>query len=308
MSIFSMIGAMISDSPTAKGKRGEMMSGGFLSMGLNKNDGYVIFNDVTLHTSNNDTTQIDHVIISPFGVFVIEVKNYSGWIYGSENQYKWTQVLNKQSKNQFQNPLIQNKKHCQVVQKILELENRQIHSMVVFMGKATFKTEMPDNVMYLGDMNDYIRGFQKLVFNEKAYNKAIARLNNRKLSQGKVANSVHMGNIERKREQREEKKKQHQKNKAHQTKPINKNSTMSSSNRHSIDTNDRIVAETAVEMTTKIATEAIQAIQSIQEMHKPCPKCGSQLVKRKAKRGKNIGQEFYGCATFPKCRYVQNIL
>jgi restriction system protein len=38
-----------------------------------------------------------------------------------------------------------------------------------------------------------------------------------------------------------------------------------------------------------------------------CPQCGNDLVRRRARKGKNAGNEFYGCSTFPKCRYTRNI-
>ena len=53
--------------------------------------GYYLFNDLTLETPD-ETTQIDHVIISRFGIFVIETKNFTGWIFGSENQKQWTKT------------------------------------------------------------------------------------------------------------------------------------------------------------------------------------------------------------------------
>ena len=38
-----------------------------------------------------------------------------------------------------------------------------------------------------------------------------------------------------------------------------------------------------------------------------CPKCGSKLVLRVAKKGENAGNQFYGCSAFPKCRYTRDI-
>jgi len=54
--------------------------------------------------SKNGTTQIDHILVSPYGVFIVETKNMTGWIFGSENQSKWTQVLYGK-KYPFQNPI-----------------------------------------------------------------------------------------------------------------------------------------------------------------------------------------------------------
>lgn len=55
-------------------------------------DEYHIFNDLFLE-NNGYTTQIDHVVVSPYGVFVIETKGYKGWILGGENSDYWTQVI-----------------------------------------------------------------------------------------------------------------------------------------------------------------------------------------------------------------------
>ena len=52
-------------------------------------DEYTVFNNIYIE-ENGKSTQIDHVILSPYGIFVIETKNYSGWIYGSENAQYWT--------------------------------------------------------------------------------------------------------------------------------------------------------------------------------------------------------------------------
>ena len=38
-----------------------------------------------------------------------------------------------------------------------------------------------------------------------------------------------------------------------------------------------------------------------------CPRCGSALVLRIAKKGENAGKQFYGCSSFPKCKYIQNV-
>lgn len=68
---------------------------------------YVRFHDVMLPTPDG-TTQIDHVFVSRFGVFVVETKNMAGWIFGSERGRRWTQVLPGGRKTSFQNPLRQN--------------------------------------------------------------------------------------------------------------------------------------------------------------------------------------------------------
>ncbi len=66
---------------------------------------YHRLNNITLPLDNGGSTQIDHVIVSRYGIFVIETKNYKGWIYGNEKQKQWTQAFANGSKYKFQNPL-----------------------------------------------------------------------------------------------------------------------------------------------------------------------------------------------------------
>jgi len=68
-----------------------------------------------------------------------------GWIYGDPSQRTWTQKIYKHS-NKFQNPLHQNYKNVKILESLLWLSELQIHSVIVFAGNSTFKTEMPKNV------------------------------------------------------------------------------------------------------------------------------------------------------------------
>lgn len=56
-------------------------------------DEYIIFN--LLFENNGLSTQIDHIVVSPYGVFIIETKGYKGRILGCENSENWTQVIYK---------------------------------------------------------------------------------------------------------------------------------------------------------------------------------------------------------------------
>jgi restriction system protein len=114
--------------------------------------------------SPNGTTQVDHVIVSRFGIFVVETKNYDGWIFGSEKDATWCQVLfGKKSK--FQNPLRQNHKHIKHLESFLDIEFSCFHSLVVFVGDCEFKTDFPSNVLHSG-LGSYITSFTKVIFSE----------------------------------------------------------------------------------------------------------------------------------------------
>ena len=118
---------------------------------------YRRFNNVIIQTANG-STQIDHVIVSKYGLFVIETKDKTGWIFGDPKQDEWTQVIYKK-KFQFQNPLRQNYRHTKSLSEFLGIEHDKIHSLVVFWGDCEFKSPMPDNVIKGGIFNGKFKGY-----------------------------------------------------------------------------------------------------------------------------------------------------
>jgi len=147
-------------SPTRKGKVGERVVAGRLIRGLS--DEYVILNDVFLPLPDCATTQIDHVVVSRFGVFAIETKAYSGWIFGSEKSSRWMQSIYR-VRSYFQNPLRQNYAHVCALAQCLEMDISCIHGVVAFAGNGIIKTEVPENVVYDEGVSSYIRRFDSAV-------------------------------------------------------------------------------------------------------------------------------------------------
>jgi len=147
-------------SPTTKGARGESQVNAVLEREL-PNREYMVFHDITLDTTHGPT-QIDHIVVSRFGVFVVETKNYTGWIFGNAKSKQWTQTIYRK-KSRFQNPLRQNFKHTKAVESFLSLSPRYVHSVVVFAGDAKFKTDLPDNVTHLWELCPYILSFRELL-------------------------------------------------------------------------------------------------------------------------------------------------
>lgn len=158
--LFLVIGAIKAFKPFLKGKFGEFAVSTHVKLYLDK-EKYTLLNDCTLPDEKNLTTQIDHILLSPYGIFLIETKNYKGWIFGSERQKTWTQKIYKKS-YQFQNPLHQNYKHEKVLAKVLAdiIDPILIHSVVVFMPDCEFKTEMPKNVFQGAVWTDYVKAFK----------------------------------------------------------------------------------------------------------------------------------------------------
>ncbi|MEG0318175.1 MAG: nuclease-related domain-containing protein [Comamonas sp.] len=76
-------------SPRFKGWWGERKVQQWLARDLNPQHYHCVHN-ITLRLADGNTTQIDHVVVSPYGLFVLETKHMQGWIFGSEKQKKWT--------------------------------------------------------------------------------------------------------------------------------------------------------------------------------------------------------------------------
>ena len=85
------------------------------------------------------TTEIDVMMIHRKGIFVFESKNYSGWIFGSENQKMWTQTLPGGYKNRFYNPILQNKLHCDAISLLAKMPKWCILSYIVFSERCKLK-------------------------------------------------------------------------------------------------------------------------------------------------------------------------
>jgi len=134
---------------------------------------YTKFHDIII-TSNNGTTQIDHLIVSIYGIFIVETKNKTGWIFGSERQSNWTQVIYKK-KYQFQNPLRQTFRQRKVVSVFLNIEESTIHPIIFFNGDCILKTAMPSNVLKSG-LSRYIRKFRIPMFSEEDLKKLVYKL------------------------------------------------------------------------------------------------------------------------------------
>jgi len=231
-------------SPWFKGILGESIINFNATRFLDKEQ-YHLIKNVTLPTKEG-STQIDHIIVSKYGVFVVETKNMKGWIFGSPNQKTWTQKIYKHT-SKFQNPIHQNYKHIKTLESLLGLNDQQIHSVIVFIGDCTFKTDMPEYVTYGGGYLRYIESKTKQVLTDLEVDEITSKIESGRLMTSFKTNRAHVAHI----------------------KEIIKEKENSNS--------------------------------------KECPKCGSSMVIRKTKKGQNIGKKFWGCSSFPKCRYTAEI-
>lgn len=144
-----------------RGMAGEMRVGAYLRT---LPHGYIVLNDVMLPAGDGMTTQIDHIVVSEFGIFVLETKNYSGWIFGDAKRREWVQTLPQRvrhgaKKSRFQNPIHQNWRHICALAENLGISRDYFKSVVVFSDGCEFKVEMPSNVVFASSVVEYIASF-----------------------------------------------------------------------------------------------------------------------------------------------------
>ena len=161
------------------GEKGEYKVAGQLSV-LDPQR-YFIINDLVFRKSNGLTSQIDHVVVSPYGVFVIETKNISGYVYGSETANQWLRRWKgysrrghyKQDELSFDNPILQNEAHIDALSERIG-RGMQIpyYSIIAFSPVATLKVRADKHhVIYWNEIRSCIYGYDKPIMDiEEAKN------------------------------------------------------------------------------------------------------------------------------------------
>ena len=189
--VFVVLAAVLR-SPRFKGWRGERAVQRTIAQKLNPLI-YVDLHNVTLPTKDG-STQIDHLIFSPYGLFVLETKNYPGWIFGTEKQREWTQQIFKK-RSKFQNPLRQNYKHTKTLQDLLGLASEQVHSVIAFVGDCEFKTEMPPQVTRGDGFVGYIHSFAKTIWTPEEMQALMDKLEEVRLQPGRETDKQHVAHV-----------------------------------------------------------------------------------------------------------------
>lgn len=135
--VILLVVIVLLNTPYVKGIIGELIVAILLKV-LNK-DTYRVYNDLYIEKEDGTTTQIDHVITSLYGIFVVETKNYKGWIFGSEEAKDWTKIIFG-TKKKFYNPILENKGHIKLLSIYLGYTNKsKYHSIITFTWRATLK-------------------------------------------------------------------------------------------------------------------------------------------------------------------------
>lgn len=239
--IVKVLGAIVR-SPWFKGIAGEFQVNALIKIFLPKGK-YHLIKNVTLPTEDG-TTQIDHIIVSRFGIFVLETKNMAGWIFGEEHQKQWTQKIFRKS-YKFQNPIHQNYKHLKTLSLCLNIDEQYLFSVIVFIGGSSFKTHLPPSVTHARGCISYIQAKNDILLSDEQVFEIVSAIDNERFKRGFKTNRKHVAHVKK--------------------------------------------------------------IVKSKNDEKNCPKCGSSMSIREAKKGQKAGSKFWVCTSFPKCRGIIKI-
>lgn len=128
-------------------------------------DKYSVINNLLLNNSGY-TSQVDHVVVSVYGIFVIETKTYQGIIIGGENSEQWIQNIYGH-KYEFRNPILQNYGHIKSLKQALgDYKSVPFISIVAFSSQANLRVSSNIPVVYWSQILDVIRGYENPVIKE----------------------------------------------------------------------------------------------------------------------------------------------
>ena len=256
-------------------------------------DGKMLHN-IYVPKDNGETSEIDVLFITRKGIFVIESKNYSGWIFGDEKNTYWTSTLGSGQKNRFYNPIMQNRTHIKWLSKLLE-ENVPMFSLIVFSDRCVLRkiTVSSPDVKVINRCATYsaIKTFWEKsadILSQTQVDFIYAKLQNYTHVDASVK-SAHIDSI------KNHINNMHKSAEASNVAPERENTSEPESTCNSSSTSE-----------IHIELEKLKASLDAQNSQK-CPRCSADLVLRTATKGQNAGKQFYGCSNFPKCRYTNNI-
>ena len=280
-----------------KGRLGEYETYRLLKS-FEKKGARFLFN-VYLPKGNDETTEIDVLMIDRNGIIVFESKNYSGWIFGDERQKVWTQTLpngrGRAHKERFLNPVWQNKLHIEALRQVLGDRNVDLFSLIVFSDRCELKKiKLYHNDICVIHRRDIVSAVNRCQGNNDLSDEDIASIYNELFPYSQVT---------------EEEKRKH-------IDDIQRSLNSGRSGDDSIPETIVPVAATVPAVSPTVSSAdtstgsmagptAAPSPEANRESALICPKCGAALVLRTAKRGANAGKEFYGCSNYPKCKYIK---
>lgn len=225
---------------------------------------YFLFSHVTL-PGGQGSTQIDYLVVSPYGLFVVDVRNLRGWIFGGADKKLWT-LQHGREKQRFQNPVEQHQLQLATLQSLLGLQEDQIHLAVVFVGRCSFKSDVPDNVIK-GGLTAYIKRYQQECLSQAQMTRVINAIEQHRLESTPQQEQLQLARLEHWRQQ--------------------------------VDVTPAPMPAAAV--LASVPPHESEATVGIAPV---CPQCGSPMILRVSQNGTNRGNRFWRCSAYPQCRGV----
>ena len=262
------------------GRRGEKIVAKELAR-LRKKD-FIVLNDLMLPTANGRTSQIDHVVVSTRGIFVIETKNHAGRISGSEQAQYWQQHLSSQSRG-FYNPILQNRSHLRAVRRHLpKMDSELFSTMVVFTEAWRLDIKADDIIIERSFLPD--RHIKRTLIPEEEVRKRWWRpwRSPVVLDRQKMVTRID-GMLDEMKRRPRILGRDSMREIAEKLRSVNV--TDSSARKEHIDYAKRTSADVSADIRKGI-----------------CPRCGGRLTVRKSDKG-----EFVGCSNYPRCRFTCSI-
>ncbi len=255
---------------------------------------YILLKDVLIPRADDParTTQVDHVVLSPHGVFVLETKNIGGKLVAGDSYAEWVVRKGRRS-YKMRNPARQNYLHIQSLRHILGVDDAYpIQSIVVFSNRANLKAvKSRTAVVHFAEVRPQIL---KMSSNGSVPAEIVQRyrmLLEQATIHGRKAREKHVRDIEIAIEKRNHAKTL--KGKEGREPAIEPTECAHEAMRSSS------VNEQGVVHDGEMGTLPAAVLQSADDRF--CSVCGAAMVPRNGKRG-----AFWGCSRFPKCRYTES--
>lgn len=121
-------------------------------------DKYLVLNDIMI-PNNNSTSQIDHIVVSKYGIFVIETKQYNGYIVGNEYDKMWKQ----NNKFYINNPIHQNYGHIKALENLLKLDENTFIQIICIPSTAKINITSKNHVLKLFELNKTILSYRETI-------------------------------------------------------------------------------------------------------------------------------------------------
>lgn len=266
----------------------------------NSNMDMFVLQDIYIETKDERSAQIDFIVVTSKIIFLIECKNLVGNIEidSKGNFIRTLEYGRKKHKEGIYSPITQNERHMEVLkEKKIEEKNFLVKTMI----KSSFRKDYAAMVVLANP---------KTVLNDRYAKKEIKEQVIRADQLIKIIkkkNSEYRGPALSKKEMRivaeNLLKKNTEKRKDYSEKYEDLVKNAETENLEDVIQNE----DRKLEKSNEFRNVELPKEDIFKEKKLICPRCGSELVLRTARRGASAGKQFYGCSSFPKCRFIMNI-